>query len=192
METIRNETLILDDTPPVTTISPAVPFTLTATDEGCGVNVTMYKIDGGSWTVYTGGFTLTEGEHTIYCYSTDKLGNVEQERSLVVRPPIEVAVNYKPIVALVFAIILLVAGVWSSKRRPWKGGKERMAVVKAFTIVSLPFIVAEAGTGIISLATGMLTIPPLVGVGTGVDLAILMAGMVVAVLRLRGKNLTPV
>jgi hypothetical protein len=48
---------------------PAAPFTLPATDSGCGVNVTMYRIDGGNWTVYTGGFTLTEGEHTIYYYS---------------------------------------------------------------------------------------------------------------------------
>jgi len=71
----------------------------------------MYRIDGGSWTVYTGGFTLTEGEHTIYYYSIDNMGNVEQESSLVVKPPIEVAVNYKPVVALIFAIVLLVVGL---------------------------------------------------------------------------------
>jgi len=205
LEEISSMNLTVDDTPPATTIhqsdmqaTTATVFTLTATDSGCGMNVTMYRIDGGGWTIYSHGFTLPEGVHNITYYSNDMLNNTEVERWLVVTlegtttPPVEVAVNYKPIVALVFAIILLVAGVWSSKRRPWKGGKERMAVVKAFTIVSLPFIVAEAGTGIISLATGMLTIPPLVGIGTGVDLAILMAGMVVAVLRLRGKNLTPV
>jgi len=62
-----------------------------------------------------------------------------------------------------------------------------MAAVKAFAIASLPFVFVEAGTGIISLATGVLTIPPLIGIGTGVDLAILLAGMVVAVLRLRGE-----
>jgi len=111
MEVVRNETLILDNTPPVTTISPAAPFTLTATDSGCGVNVTMYRIDGGSWTVYTDGFTLTEGEHTIYYYSIDNLGNVEQEKSLTIKPTIEVAVNYKPVVALIFAIVLLVVGL---------------------------------------------------------------------------------
>jgi subtilase family serine protease len=184
VETVRNETLILDDTPPTTMISSSAPFTLTATDSGCGVNVTMYRIDGGSWTVYSGGFTLTEGEHTIYYYSIDNLGNVEQERLLVVKPPIEVAVNYKPIVAMVFAIILGVAGIWSSKRRPWKGGKERMAVVKAFTITSLPFVLAEAATGVVSLLTGQLSIPPLVGAGTAVDSTILLAGMVTAILRI--------
>ena len=142
----------------------------------------MYRIDGGSWIVYTGGFTLTEGEHTIYYYSTDKLGNVEQERSLAITPPVEVAVNYKPIVALVFAIILLVAGVWSSKKRPWKGGKDRMAVVKAFAFTSLPFVLAEAGTGVVSLLTGQLSIPPLAGVGAAIDLTILLAGLGAAIL----------
>jgi hypothetical protein len=184
VEVVRNETLILDDTPPVSTISPAAPFNLTAADSGCGVNVTMYRIDGGSWTVYTGGFSPTEGEHTIYYYSIDNLGNVEQERSLVVRPTTEVAVNYKPIVALMFAIILLVAGVWSSRKRPWKGRKERMAAVKAFVITSVPFILAEAFTGIFSFWFDPLRMPPLLGAGTAIDAAILLAGIVVAVLRM--------
>jgi hypothetical protein len=183
-EAVRNETLILDDTPPATTISSSAPFTLTAADEGCGVNVMMYRIDGGSWTVYTGGFTLPEGEHTIYYHSVDNLGNVEQERSLAVKPAIEVEVNYKPIVALMFAIVLLVAGVWSSKRRPWKGGKDRMAVVKAFLLTSMPFVLAEAATGMASFLTGQLSMPPLVGAGTAVDMAILLAGILVAIPRI--------
>ena len=98
------------------------------------------------------------------------------------RPPHE-KVNYKPVVAVIFAIILIAAGVWSSKRRPWKGGTGRMAVVKAFLITSLPFVIAEAATGIISFITGELRIPPTVGVGTGVDLLILLAGLGVAVMR---------
>jgi len=102
---------------------------------------------------------------------------------LAVRPPVEVAVNCKPIVALVFAVTLLVAGVWSSKRRPWKGGKGRMAVLKAFAITSMPFVLTEAGTGILSLLTGQLSIPPLVEAGSVVDLSILIAGMCVVLLR---------
>jgi hypothetical protein len=143
----------------------------------------MYRIDGGNWTVYTGGFTLTEGEHTIYYYSIDNMGNVEQESSLVVKPPVEVAVNYKPIVALIFAIVLLVVGLWFSKKRPWKGGKDRMAVAKAFIIFSLPFFLAEAVTGVVSFATGQLSIPPLFEAGTIIDLTILMAGLGVLFVR---------
>jgi hypothetical protein len=182
-EAIRNETLILDDTPPTTTISPGAPFTLTAMDSGCGVNATMYRIDGGSWTVYTDGFTVTEGEHTIYYYSIDKLGNVEQERSLVVKPPIEVTVNYKPVVALIFAVILAVVGFWASKRRPWKGGKDRMAVAKSFVLTTLPFVLVEAATGILSLSFEPLRIPPLNGWGTGVDCTILAVGLLVSIIR---------
>jgi hypothetical protein len=97
--------------------------------------------------------------------------------------PPSVETNYKPFVAAVFAIILLIAGVWSSKRRPWKGGKDTMAVAKAFTILSMPFVLAEAGTGVVSLLTGQLSIPPLVEAGTVVDLSILIAGLCVVLLR---------
>jgi hypothetical protein len=196
LEDVSSMNLTVDDTPPATTIhkseeqaTTATLFTLTATDSGCGANVTRYRIDGGSWAVYSGGFTLPEGVHNISYYSNDMLNNTEKEKWLVVTvsgslPPVEVAVNYKSIVALIFAIILLVAGVWSSKRRPWKGGKDRMAVVKAFAITSMPFVLAEAATGMLSLLTGQLSMPPLVGAGTAVDLAILLAGIVVAILRI--------
>jgi hypothetical protein len=80
------------------------------------------------------------------------------------------------------------AGVWSSKRRPWKGGKERMAVVKAFIFTPMPFVAAEAGTGVISFLTGELSIPPVVGVGMAVDCTILILGLVVLVSRAMKKK----
>ncbi len=196
LEQVDSMNLTVDDSPPTTTIhqsdsqaTTATAFTLSATDSGCGVNVTKYSIDGGTWAVYSGGFTLPEGEHNISYYSNDMLNNTERERWLVVDvsgpqiPPIEVTVNYKPILAVMFAIILLVAGVWSSRKRPWRGGKGRMAVMKAFMVTSMPFVLAEAGTGVVSFLTGQLSIPPLVGTGTAVDLAILVSGLVVTVLR---------
>jgi hypothetical protein len=190
-----NITVNLDDTPPVTNITQSgvgvtteTVFTLAATDSGCGVNVTRYRIDGGNWITYLGGFTLPKGEHNITYYSNDMLNNTESERWLVVTvegttTPPEVAVNYKPVMAVIFAIILLVAGVWSSKRKPWKGGKDRMAVVKAFEITSMPFVIAEAATGVLSLAFEPLRIPPSVGWGTGVDNFILVTGLVLSFLR---------
>ncbi len=90
--------------------------------------------------------------------------------------------NYKPIVAAVFAIILAVAGIWSSKRRPWKRRDGRDTALKAFVVFSLPFVLAEAGTGVVSFLTGQLSIPPVMGIGTAVDLAILIAGILVAAL----------
>jgi len=58
-----------------------------------------------------------------------------------------------------------------------------MAVAKAFAFASLPFVVAEAGTGTASPFTGQLSMPPLIGAGTAVDLSFLMAGISVAILR---------
>jgi hypothetical protein len=88
-----------------------------------------------------------------------------------------------PDVAVMFAIILLVAGVWASKRRPWKGGKDRVAVVRAFMLASLPFVFAEAATGVVSYLTGQLSIPPPLGVGTILDATILVAGLSVTSVR---------
>jgi hypothetical protein len=65
-----------------------------------------------------------------------------------------------------------------------------MAVAKAIIIFSAPFVLTEAGTGIVSLLTGQLSMPPLAGVGTAVDLAILLMGVVVALFRARTKTRT--
>jgi len=106
---------------------------------------------------------------------------VAQTRSLSALSSLE------PLVA-VFAIILAVVSPWSSKRRPWKGGKDRMAVAKTFMLTSMPFVLAEAATGVVSFLTGQLSMPPLVGAGTAVDLAILLAGLAVAMLRALRKT----
>ncbi len=57
-----------------------------------------------------------------------------------------------------------------------------MAVVRAFAITSLPFVLAEAATGVVSFFTGELRIPPYFGVGMAVDLVILLVGLGVAIL----------
>jgi len=62
------------------------------------------------------------------------------------------------------------------------------AKVKAFTITSLPFVVAEWATGILSSLTGVLSIPPAVGLGTSIDLVILGAGLASAIHRRMKTN----
>lgn len=81
-----------DTTAPVTTaatetVADGVRVTLSATDEGgSGVASTQYRVDEGSWTDYTGPFTVTEpGEHVVEFRSSDEAGNVEQTRSVSVR-----------------------------------------------------------------------------------------------------------
>jgi len=52
-----------------------------------------------------------------------------------------------------------------------------MAVVKVFMVAAMPFVVAEVVTGVVSHFTGELSIPLPFGVGTAVDLAILIGGL---------------
>ncbi|MCU0849867.1 MAG: choice-of-anchor J domain-containing protein [Candidatus Thermoplasmatota archaeon] len=96
-----------DVTPPVTTATlegeqsgdvytTDVTVTLTATDSGSGVNSTMYKIDDGTYTLYTAPFVVNgNGEHTVAFYSTDLAGNIETEKSatFTIEYPLEVTVK---------------------------------------------------------------------------------------------------
>jgi hypothetical protein len=59
-------------------------------------------------------------------------------------------------------------------------------MVISIAIVSMPFLVAETLTGVVSLLTGELSIPPVVGVGTAIELAILVSGLVAACWRALG------
>jgi hypothetical protein len=82
-----------DVTPPVTTCTlegtmqgdvyiSNVTVTLTATDDTSGVADTFYKLDGGSYAEYTAPLIVSdEGEHTVYFYSMDTMGNQETEKS---------------------------------------------------------------------------------------------------------------
>jgi hypothetical protein len=93
-----------DGTAPVTThtVTPASPdgengwyasdvtIKLTATDPtvaeiSSGVTKIEYQIDGGAWQTYTGtaGFKLTtDGKHTVKYKATDKVGNMEAEKTI--------------------------------------------------------------------------------------------------------------
>ena len=59
-----------------------------------------------------------------------------------------------------------------------------MAVTKAFVFESMPFVLAEAVTGIVSFVTGELRIPPSFGTGTALDSVIRIFGVAVAVCRI--------
>ena len=63
-----------------------------------------------------------------------------------------------------------------------------MAVAKAFAFTCLPFILAEILTGILSVFVDPLKIPPVIGWGTGVDVLILVAGVLFSLLRLARKD----
>jgi len=183
--------------PPNTYADANIEFDASGSSDPDGVIVNFsFSFGDGSWVSGTGGVRnhsySTTGTYTVTLTVTDDDGNTSTTQVMIevtgLAPP-SVEENCKPPLAAVFATVLAIIGCWSSKRRPWKGGKDGMAVVRAFAITSLPFIFAEAVTGVISLLTGELRIPPSVGIGTAVDVAILSVGLVVGISRaLRTKS----
>lgn len=98
----KTTTLVLDKTPPVTTItasdpliegivniiSPRTRFTLSSTDNLSGVKEIQYSIDGSAYQTYIANFSLSgmnAGLHTITYKAIDNLGNEEAEKTLTVR-----------------------------------------------------------------------------------------------------------
>ncbi|WP_041322586.1 ThuA domain-containing protein [Saccharomonospora viridis] len=87
----------LDTTAPATEASFAEPgangwhngevgVTLTATDEGSGVERIEYSLDGGDWTTYTEPVVISgDGEHTMLYRAVDKAGNVENDKAVTIR-----------------------------------------------------------------------------------------------------------
>ncbi len=87
-ETAGSLTVRLDTTPPVVTATPAgtpgqgswwrsvVTVTLAASDATAGVDTTEYRLDGGTWSTYSGPLTVTgDGSHTLSYRATDRAGN---------------------------------------------------------------------------------------------------------------------
>ena len=90
---VRSKSFIVDNTPPVTSatldsqlpdgtyVSPTV--TMTAVDEGSGVDYTQYRLDGGEWVRYSGPFTVDgSGERLLEWGSADVAGNMEATQML--------------------------------------------------------------------------------------------------------------
>jgi hypothetical protein len=87
--------------------------------------------------------------------------------------------NWKPMIAFLFVIILLIIGIMIVLIHPMRFtgdlGKDR---TYSFFAGVMPFVVAEVITGVASFFTGLLAVPPVLGLGLIVDLAILIAGIV--------------
>ncbi|DAC72829.1 MAG TPA: hypothetical protein DSN98_03350 [Thermoplasmata archaeon] len=84
---------VTDTNPPVTTCTLTgelesdiyvsnVTVTLTATDNGSGLDYTTYKLDAGAWITYIAPFIVADdGNHTLLFYSVDRNGNTEQQKT---------------------------------------------------------------------------------------------------------------
>jgi hypothetical protein len=63
-----------------------VNVTLTPTDGGCGVDEAYFRINSGSWTLYTGKIQfIADGVFNIDYYSIDTLGHTEMTNSIEVK-----------------------------------------------------------------------------------------------------------
>ncbi len=172
--------LFLDNTAPSTSFSRPPPplsvasrYALESADAGSGVALTEYSVDGGAWVPYTGPFSLPVGNHEIRYRSTDRLGNQEVQRTTAL-----IVENWKPVIAMLFALVIAIIGLLLVRRSRRDSGEH--AWWKRFLVGSLPFVVAEIATGAISALTGSLTVPPLLDLGMIVDFGILAAGLVAA------------
>lgn len=97
IEPAGNRTIMVDRTPPATTllINGILPLSgwyssaaiqLAASDATSGANATFYRIDAGDWTAVSGPISITEeGSHTVEFYSSDRAGNQETVNSTTVR-----------------------------------------------------------------------------------------------------------
>jgi len=190
-EAVVNMTFIVDDTAPAMSLTPEdslVPagttFTLAADDgEGSGVRLLWISIDNGSIGPYGGPFTLQGGTHRIVYMSADNLGNTGQQERIVQVvqhdvEPVVVRFNYKPTIAFLFSLLLVGAAALSARKRmlrwckvPWR------KFLVSWALLALPFVLAEAVTGFISVYFEPMRIPPLIGWGMVVDTLVLGVGI---------------
>lgn len=85
-ESTKTLTIKIDATGPtsVSAVSGASIW-LNSTDATSGVGTTMYRIDAGAWTVYSGVLTMSEaGTYLIEFYAVDSAGNQEATKSVSV------------------------------------------------------------------------------------------------------------
>jgi parallel beta-helix repeat protein len=203
-ETTNNLTVFVDNSPPTTDYilqlepdNSEARISLIPSDIGSQVAFTKYQIDSGIWITYSGTFLINEpGLHTISFFSEDNIGNAEGEKNFTVKventkpvtPPDEKEkeANYKPLIAFLFALILLIIGTYVSIKRPIKIVKENKSLT--WLLVVPPFVIAEALTGVVSYFSGVLSVPPIFGPGIVADLAILISGLLVFIVVYRTQK----
>jgi hypothetical protein len=178
--------------PPSVEEGETVEVVVDATDDGTVIEVRLEVTSAGGLVVDNisadyddarGGYVVDlsydqAGVYTITAWARDDGGNWANQDGIfevLEFPPAEQA-NYKPVLALLFTVLLILLGLLVIKKA---GVDDR---IRRYWF--LPFAVAEALTGAVSAATGVLGIPPVAGTGLVVDLVILAMGLSVPLLLL--------
>lgn len=142
---------------------------------------------------YEWNFSAPEGEgyYEFFTQGRDVLGNAEpapgaaDSRMAYFRggvppgggPGDRIQENWKPFMALVFTIVLLVVASVLISRRTMAGVSA--ARTKGLLVVAVLFSVLELVTGAASMVTPALAIPPGLGMGTLIDVAVLAVGLAI-------------
>ena len=102
LESAQSLSIVIDNTPPVTAINAEKPryeagsavfitgitaVSLNSTDNLAGVQKSEYRIDNGEWTAFNALIdlaSLTDGKHSIGYRSSDNLGNLENEKLMMI------------------------------------------------------------------------------------------------------------
>lgn len=166
--------LFVDATPPIiehqvvqSSEEYAFAVVLLATDAGSGVATLEYRIDGGPWTPYEAPLLLKgRGTRAIEFRSADRVGNVGAPAPLLVAPTY---VNYKPLLSVVLAVLLVAAGLALSWRR---AGFKRSSLVLTSSFAGI-----ELALGFASALFDVLLFPPWLGAGLLVNVTIAVAGV---------------
>ncbi|UCE90766.1 MAG: hypothetical protein JSV90_04855 [Methanobacteriota archaeon] len=122
-EDIKSIALKVDINAPVT--FPEVDgsrVTLNVTDSGSGVYETLYRIDDGEWTTYTGPFEVRgEGNHTVEFFSQDVAGNNETIKSVIVQGSTSASVLgmdlWLALLVLTLVVVTILALLFVVRRR---------------------------------------------------------------------------
>jgi len=174
-EGVRNASFAVDGAPPsveliVVQSDAEYAFTVTvvASDAGSGVDRVEYRIGAGAWTEYTGPVTIRgKSAASLEVRAIDHVGNA----GLLNRTLAPQYMNYKPVLSLVLAVLLLAVGVLLARRR-----KARIGYALA-----AGFAAAEGALGVTSLVGDVLLFPPWAGAGFAVDVGLTVAGIAVFV-----------
>lgn len=177
--------------PPEVEEGENVTVVIVASDDGTIVQVRVEVVDPDGDVVSNvtatydemhGGYEITlsydePGVYTVTAWALDDGGNwaSNDDTFEVLKTPTEgQEPNHKPVLAVIFTLILLIIGFLII----WRLGVEDK--LKRFWF--LPFAIAEGITGGVSASTGALSIPPVAGAGLAVDLVIFLLGLSVPLL----------